>query len=201
MTADADTVRRESRGPFFKTNKALLGAWVRNRNRRDPGEVIGGSGGASERRKRAARERIAVASRARELRLPAEGLAGALFRSLISSSPPARWSLSRLWIAQWKRHCPRAAGLLRRSSRRASTIVLRRGFLATAQSRFYPPRRPALHFTRNNPPNKLLLPDQSRMPPTRIELCTRFRRAPLRSTQIASLSQVQLLPSPLRQPL
>jgi hypothetical protein len=66
----------------------------------------------SERRKRVARECRTVASVAAGRRLPAEGPAGVLLRSLrllIRSSPPARWSLSRLWTPQWKRHL-RAGG-------------------------------------------------------------------------------------------
>jgi hypothetical protein len=54
-----------------------------------------------------------------------------------SARPPFLWSLSRLWIAQWKRHCSRAACLPRSSNRLAfwtvsiwpktgSTIALRR---------------------------------------------------------------------------
>jgi hypothetical protein len=56
-------------------------------------------------------------------RLLAGGLAAALFGALIRSSPPARWSLSRLWIAHWKRHWSRAACLPRSRSRRPSWTV------------------------------------------------------------------------------
>jgi len=42
---------------------------------------------------------------------------------LRAARPPLRWSLSRLWIAHSNRHCARAAGLPRISTRRPSWTV------------------------------------------------------------------------------